>query len=165
MNDAAPLTVDLADDAATRTLGRLLAEAQPEASPYPALLLEGPLGAGKTTLTRALVEALPGGDQAEPASPSFNIMNLYPTSPPVAHFDLYRLAGARLDDDAAERLEDPTGLAVVEWAEFLPPAERPADALTLRWRDVANGRRLDLIASGPAGRALLARLAPGLKGL
>ncbi len=158
-------TIFLPDADATRTLGRLLAHGLPSAPPYPALLLEGDLGAGKTTLTRALVEALPGGDQAEPASPSFNIMNLYPTTPPVAHFDLYRLAGARLDDDAAEQLEDPAVLAVVEWAQFLAPAERPADALTLRWQPAPTGRRLELTASGPAAHALLARLAPDLERL
>ena len=71
-----------------------------------ALLLRGPLGSGKTTLTRALVEALPGGDQAEVASPSFTLCNYYPTTPPVMHCDLYRSPGS-LPDEIAEGLDKP----------------------------------------------------------
>jgi len=58
------------------------------------LLLSGALGAGKTTLVRGLVSALPGAELAEVSSPSFNIVNIYPTTPQVAHFDLYRVVGS-----------------------------------------------------------------------
>ena len=77
----------------TRRLGRLLAAGLRELGPV-ALLLRGPLGSGKTTLTAALTAALPGGDLAEVGSPSFTICNYYPTTPPVLHADLYRSPGS-----------------------------------------------------------------------
>ena len=64
---------------------------------FPAILLEGDLGSGKTTMTRMIVRLLPGGDQAEVSSPSFNVMNVYPTLPETAHFDFYRMEGLGLD--------------------------------------------------------------------
>ena len=54
------------------------------------LLLHGDLGSGKTTLTRFMVLSLPGGLEAEVASPSFTLCNHYATVPPVLHCDLYR---------------------------------------------------------------------------
>ena len=51
-----------------------------------------------------------------------------------------RLEDAGVDLSHVQQVAGPTGLAVVEWAEFLPPAERPADALTLR---VAATARVD----------------------
>ncbi len=56
-----------------------------------ALYLRGTLGSGKTTLTRGLVAALPGGEDAEVASPSFTLCNIYPTRPALLHADLYRM--------------------------------------------------------------------------
>lgn len=55
------------------------------------ILLEGDLGAGKTTLVQTCVRLL-GHSQAE--SPTFSIINEYPTSPKVFHVDLYRLQTA-----------------------------------------------------------------------
>ncbi len=75
-------------------LGRVLAS-----SPQVSLLMYGNLGAGKTTMVRGLAASLPGGEQAEVASPSFNIYNLYPTRPEIAHVDLYRLEEMGSDDD------------------------------------------------------------------
>lgn len=74
----------------TIRLGRWFADSLPTYPALRALLLRGPLGSGKTTFTRALVEALPGSASAEVASPSFTVCNHYPTIPPVLHCDLYR---------------------------------------------------------------------------
>ena len=68
----------------TKELGRHLAEILPACRPMPALLLDGDLGAGKTTLTRELVLCLPGGEQAEISSPTFTLVNIYLTCPQVA---------------------------------------------------------------------------------
>lgn len=65
----------------TRRMGQWLAAHLPD-SGVRALLLRGPLGSGKTTLTSALVQALPGGDAAEVSSPSFTLCNHYPTTRP-----------------------------------------------------------------------------------
>ena len=138
-------------------LGRLLA-----ALPAPpALLLSGPLGAGKTSLVRGLVAALPGAAEAEVASPSFNIVNIYPTRPRVAHFDLYRTQGAA-PEEFLELADDPACLVVAEWAENILRSDLPEEAFWLVWEPVPSGRALKISAWGKAAAALLAELAPAL---
>lgn len=86
------------------------------------LLLSGGLGAGKTLLTKGLVEAL-GHDIDEVNSPSFTLVNLYKTDAcDVYHIDLWRLGDAT--DPAAEVglheiLEDPKAIVIIEWSEHL----------------------------------------------
>lgn len=146
----------------TLKLGRLLAESLPSAPPYPALLLQGGLGAGKTTLVRGLVEALPGSEEADVASPSFTLLHLYPTQPECAHFDVYRLEEQEPDASLGEALADDNRLALVEWAQFLPQSSLPEDRLLLLWQEAEqeadNGRALTLQARGQAAEAMLQRL-------
>lgn len=86
------------------------------------LLLSGGLGAGKTLLTKGIVEAL-GFDVDEVNSPSFALVNLYKTETcDVYHIDLWRLGDAA--DPAAEIglheiLEDPRSIVIIEWSEHL----------------------------------------------
>jgi tRNA threonylcarbamoyladenosine biosynthesis protein TsaE len=142
-------------------LGRALARTRcASGGPVP-LLLSGPLGAGKTTLVRGLVNALPGAQEAEVSSPSFNIVNLYPTRPQVAHFDLYRVAGAA-PEELLDALEAKDVLVVAEWMENLPRPDWPEDALHLVWSPVPSGRALEIRAWGKAAGGLLAALAPTL---
>ena len=148
----------------TERFGRLLAASLPEGPPYPALLLEGDLGAGKTTLVRGLVESLPGSEEADVASPSFTLLHLYPTLPECAHFDIYRLEGQEPDASLCEALRDDSRLALVEWAQFLPPHCLPGSYLHLVWRPFENERRVTLHAQGEAARELLKRLGPRLAG-
>ena len=122
-----------------------------------ALLLRGPLGSGKTTMTRALVEALPGGDQAEVASPSFTLCNYYPTTPPVMHCDLYRSPGS-LPDEIAEGLDRPEIFSVLEWSEYLPEAEMPQNYLDISLQPCEESRLLTLQAHGPVADGLLRHL-------
>ena len=75
----------------TMELGAMLARAM-SASTVRNLYLFADLGGGKTTLARGFVAALPGGETAEVASPSFTLCNVYPTRPEVLHADLYRLS-------------------------------------------------------------------------
>lgn len=143
------------------TLGLALARTRcASGGPVP-LLLSGPLGAGKTTLVRGLVNALPGAHEAEVSSPSFNIVNLYPTRPQVAHFDLYRVAGAA-PEELLDALEAKDVLVVAEWMENLPRPDWPEDALHLVWSPVPSGRALEIRALGKAANGLLAALAPTL---
>jgi len=106
----------LADEAATRRLGAAIAAAL---RPGEAVCLSGPLGAGKSTLARALVRALTTPDEDVP-SPTFTLVQFYEGARlKVAHFDLYRLSNP---DEAYEigldeALED--GAAVIEWPERL----------------------------------------------
>nr|WP_066513952.1 tRNA (adenosine(37)-N6)-threonylcarbamoyltransferase complex ATPase subunit type 1 TsaE [Sphingobium cloacae] len=111
------------------------------------IALEGGLGAGKTTLTRGLLEAL--GLEGEAPSPSFALVQPYDVPEvrlPVTHVDLYRI------DDPAEiaelALDDylMDSLLVIEWPERL------GDAL---WRHALR-LRIDIAPGG--GRRLTAEL-------
>lgn len=161
----ADLVVRLADAAATEELGALLARTLPEAGRCRAVLFFGELGAGKTTLIRGLVAALPGGAAAEVSSPSFNLCNLYPTEPEVAHFDLYRLEGMCADESLLEALDGDgafgTGagrppLVLVEWAERLAPDCAPEHGLEVHLSPDGAGRRARLCAVGDAALWLAA---------
>ena len=66
------------------------------------ILLDGDLGAGKTVFTKGIVLAL-SNDSVVAVSPTFVIVNVYDTTPPVYHFDLYRISDiSELDAIGAE---------------------------------------------------------------
>jgi tRNA threonylcarbamoyl adenosine modification protein YjeE len=94
-----------------------------------AVALWGELGAGKTTLARAILVAL--GVREEVPSPTFTLVQRYDTDPAIAHYDLYRLRSAREMDELG--LEDALaqGAVLVEWPERAPEA-LPLDALHVR---------------------------------
>lgn len=127
------LSVLLDSPEATMALGGLLGRilASWPAGSLPALYLYGDLGAGKTTLVRGLAAALPGGDQAEVASPSFTLCNEYPTCPPVFHADVYRLAQG---SDLPEELDEAEGLLALEWPERLAASALTPDRLDVELR-------------------------------
>ena len=105
----------LADDAETRALGASLAR---RLGAGDLVRLEGPLGAGKTTLVRGLLEAL--GHEGPVRSPTFNLLQSFDTEPPVLHADLYRVLSAE-----GTGLEDylDSHLVLVEWPDRLPEDE------------------------------------------
>ncbi len=114
--------------AATEALGRRIAAAL---RPGDAVLLDGPLGAGKSALARALIRAAVGDPALEVPSPSYTLVQAYDTSMgPLHHFDLWRLdgPGAVIELGWDEAIE---GVVVVEWADRLG-AIRPANALSIR---------------------------------
>lgn len=164
MDARTPRTLVLPNEAATLTLGRTLAYILSDPASRAALLLRGGLGSGKTTLVRGLAESLPGGGDAEVASPSFNIVNVYPTRPETYHLDLYRIPHG--DPAVEEHLEIAIlaeAIVAVEWAEYLSAPLRPRDRLEFDWLPAATGRRCRITAVGDRGRAALAallRLAP-----
>jgi len=158
-----PVKIYLKDPDATLELGQILAKALSGTPNPPALLLQGELGAGKTTLVRGLVESLQDSDRAEVSSPSFNIFNLYPTVPPVAHFDLYRLEGMPPDDALMEHLEDLNILTIVEWIQFLDKKLWPREAIYLKWSLSETGRSLVMHAMGETAKAIVEKLLTQLK--
>jgi len=104
----------LADEAATARLGEDLAIAL---RPGDAIALKGDLGAGKSTLARALIRALADDADLEVPSPTFTLVQSYETRIPVHHFDLYRLSAPEELDELG--LDDALlqGAALVEWPE------------------------------------------------
>ena len=102
----------LADENATRALGADLARA---AAPGLVVLLDGPLGAGKTTLVQGFAAAL--GAKAA-ASPSFVLAHYYPGGAmPLWHLDLYRIENqSEIDDLDIGQYLPADGVALVEWA-------------------------------------------------
>lgn len=151
----------LPDEAATLALGRAMALSLPEGWDSPVALLRAGLGSGKTTLARGFVSALPGGQDSEVASPSFNLANVYPTHPQVVHIDLYRLGEGFLDASLEELLEASPGqggrILLVEWAEYLPESLRPVSWLQVNLVESGQGREATLEPHGPQAADWLER--------
>jgi tRNA threonylcarbamoyladenosine biosynthesis protein TsaE len=131
----------LPDEAATERLGAALAA---RLRPRDMVALEGGLGAGKTTLARAILRAASGDRGLLVPSPTFTLVEVYET--PRAsfwHFDLYRLEepGQVFELGWEEARAD--GVALVEWAERLGGL-LPGDRLTVRLAIEGEARRATL---------------------
>ncbi len=102
-----------------RRLGEVL-------SPPVVICLFGELGGGKTTFIKGLVQGAAQIDPSLVQSPTFTYLNIYEGSPPIYHFDLYRLREAedflRMGFDEYFEAE---GICCIEWSEriasLLPP--------------------------------------------
>ena len=143
----------------TLRFGTALAKALVHEPRLRVVLLAGDLGSGKTTMTRGFVAALPGGEEAEVSSPSFNICNLYPTTPETAHFDLYRLEGGEPDDALLDLMDEGQSIVLVEWAERLPESALPPVRLHLDWQRDAETRLVRATAHGEAANVVLDMMA------
>lgn len=83
--------------------------------PGDVVLIEGELGAGKTTFVRGACRAL--GISTAVTSPTFTIGQRYPASTPVAHVDLYRITDLEHEDpDLLADYLRPDTISFVEWA-------------------------------------------------
>ena len=141
---------------ATRSLARRLA---PTLCAGDVIGLAGPLGAGKTTLARDLIEALAaaggGGPVGEVPSPTFTLVQIYETGAvPVWHFDLYRLE--RPADALELAIEEAFAgaISLIEWPERLGEM-MPADWLELRIERESDGARRAVIRGhGSRGLAI-----------
>ena len=143
----------LPDTDATEALGQALARTRPAVA---VVTLHGDLGAGKSTLARALLRAL--GVAGAIRSPTYTLVERYPVEGGEAwHLDLYRIG----DAGELEVLGLDAGAAVlwlVEWPErggaALPRADLQVD-LSVE----GNGRAARLVAASPQGQQWLGRVA------
>ncbi|MFD0916897.1 tRNA (adenosine(37)-N6)-threonylcarbamoyltransferase complex ATPase subunit type 1 TsaE [Pseudahrensia aquimaris] len=149
------LTIELADERATAQFGEDLALALRLGD---LVTLSGDLGAGKTSLARALIRAAADDAELEVPSPTFTLMQPYENLHfgALAHFDLYRLVDPReldelgLDDALAK------GVALVEWPDKGAIANSDATlAIRLEVRD--DDSRLCTISGNAAALERLGR--------
>jgi tRNA threonylcarbamoyladenosine biosynthesis protein TsaE len=144
--------IALPDLAATEALAAALARL---ARIGDAVLLEGPLGAGKSAFARAFLRAAAGDPALEVPSPTFTLVQEYETRlGPIHHFDLWRLDGpAGLEELGWDEARD--GIVLVEWPDRLGHL-RPDGALTLvlALGETEEQRRAMLAWSDPRLEAL-----------
>ncbi len=130
------------------------------------LTLNGPLGVGKTFLTRALCRAL-GLPTVEPVtSPTFTLVNEHPTVPPVAHADVYRLDSPdEVRDLGLAAMRGEGRLVVVEWGEPFVEA-LGGDAVVVRLEREPRGAEISATGERSAAvvDALRAKLVEGAAG-
>ena len=112
-----------------------------------AIALRGDLGAGKSTLARALIRALADDIGLDVPSPTFTLVQSYETRVPVHHFDLYRLSSPdELDelglDDALVQ-----GAALIEWPERAGD-RLPGSALEVELAEHGEGRAARISGQG-----------------
>lgn len=146
------MNVFLADEAATQALARRVQAALPADLAGWTILLEGELGAGKSSFARALIHAL--GHEGPVPSPTYTLVEpYYLSSNSVYHIDLYRvyleeelqfLGWGELDD----------GLRLVEWPERAPGLAESADLRVLLAYD-GDGRSAELSGLSARGQGLL----------
>jgi tRNA threonylcarbamoyladenosine biosynthesis protein TsaE len=104
--------------------------------PGDVVLLSGELGAGKTTLVRGVAQGT--GSSAPVASPTFQLVRVYPGRVQLAHVDLYRVEDiAELRDLGLEELAQ-QGAVVVEWGDRL----EVDDAARIEIEHLGGDRRL-----------------------
>lgn len=139
----------LPDEGATERLGNDIAAAL---RPGDAVLLHGDLGAGKTSLARAVIRSLAGDRALEVPSPTFTLVQNYALRFPVQHVDLYRLADPGEVEELAldEALEE--SVILVEWPERAPGTF--ADAIEVRLSEKDDGREAEITAQEEAAARL-----------
>ena len=151
-------TAYLPDESATLLLGAALARA---VVPGLVIYLHGDLGAGKTALTRALIQA--AGHKGTVKSPTYTLSEPYrvqldgqPAN--IIHYDLYRMSSPEEFLDAGFREDfDGKNICIVEWPEKGEPVLPPPDVRVLL--NVSGvGRAVELQALSPQGLLCLDRL-------
>ncbi len=121
-------------EAAGRRLGAVVAGGD-------VLLLDGPLGAGKTVLVRGIAAGL--GWDGEVGSPTFVLVRQYPGRLELVHADLYRLEDRQEIDDLGLLDLSGGGVLAVEWADRAP------------WLAIAGAARISLLPGGAEDERVL----------
>jgi tRNA threonylcarbamoyladenosine biosynthesis protein TsaE len=164
----------LSDQAATQQFGEQLGRSALKllsADPQLSLVahLSGELGAGKTTLSQALIKAM--GVSGRIKSPTFTLVETYACSSSVCsslirihHFDCYRFASAsEWAESGFDEIVSAPGLNLIEWPALAQPAlGLPSLSVQIFWADVQDsdrGRNSELNAHDEAGSSWLSTLA------
>lgn len=146
------VSLPLVDEDATRALGAAIARAT--ADTRVRVALDGPLGAGKSTLVRGALAEL-GWTGAVP-SPTYTLVEPYPADRLVWHLDLYRLeapeAWYALGVDEAE-----PDLLFVEWPQQAGDEQVRAD-MVAELAYAGTARQARLVARTPSGATIIERL-------
>ena len=133
----------LDNDKETREIGFKLGKLL---KPGSIVCLIGDLGAGKTTMTQSLAEALEVEDYI--TSPTFTIVNEYEGKMPLYHFDVYRIGcSEEMYDIGFDEYINGEGVCIIEWANIIEDI-LPDDYLKieLKYKDI--GREMTLIHYG-----------------
>lgn len=157
------LSLFLADENATLLFGKKLAQTLDKGLH---IQIHGALGAGKTTLIRAVLRQF--GHTGTVKSPTYNLVEQYSLELQPAsridfyHFDFYRFnQGEEWSDAGLRDCFHDNSLCMVEWAErtegLLPPPDLDL-YLTYADDNSAEGRNLDIVAHSAAGQRCLAKL-------
>lgn len=149
------LVISLADEAASLQLGALLAQQLRHGG---VLFLQGTLGAGKTTLTRGILQAL--GHQGAVKSPTYTLVEPYNLSGlQLFHFDLYRLGDAEeLEFMGIRDYFAPGNFCILEWPSR-GQGYLPAPDLAVSLEVLGSGRLATLVAQTARGGQCLPALA------
>lgn len=153
------MRLDLPDEAATVALAARLNAALPADTAGWAVLLEGELGAGKSTFARALLRAM--GHEGPVPSPTYTLVEPYRVPGRIIyHVDLYRIYSAEeLRYLGWGELDD--GLLLVEWPERAPELPARSD-LCLHFDYAGTGRAVEIRGLSDRGAELVARLEPAM---
>jgi tRNA threonylcarbamoyladenosine biosynthesis protein TsaE len=137
-------------DEETRALGGQLARMLPERG---VVLLIGELGAGKTTLTKGIVEALGAAPADEVSSPTFTLIHEYGDPVRVYHVDLYRLdTSQEARRVGLEELFERPALILIEWGERFPEL-MPRERAEVRIEHAGDDRRTITLSFRAASKA------------
>ena len=153
----ATITVDLDGEQAMVNYGHLLAGVIAEANAPLLIILDGDLGAGKTTISRGVLHGL--GHCGAVKSPTYTLVEPYDLEiGKVFHFDLYRL----VDPDELEHIGfsdylSQANLCIIEWPEnggsYIPQADIKIDI-----RQYQSGRKVTLSSNTDSGKQYINQL-------
>lgn len=122
----------------TVAIGRKISEG---IRPPQLILLEGDLGAGKTTLAKGIVSGLGAADEDDVSSPTFALIQEYGVGPAVYHIDLYRLEDSpELESLGLDDIWDKNAVVLVEWGARFKP-QIPKDYVEIQLRHLDGDRR------------------------
>ncbi len=148
------MELPLADEAATERLGRRIAETIAAGD---VIALSGGLGAGKTSLARAIIRHLAGAEINVP-SPTFTVAQDYPDlRVPVVHYDLYRLREPSELTEIGFGTADAGAALLIEWPERAGD-RLPGEALRIELT-VDRGARRAVLSGGAGWKSRLGRAA------